>query len=706
MKYFLLFLLTAGLAGAIDHPLFAAPFTYESAAELSTTLDANGDSYPDMVVIDKTTGVRQLALQQSDGSFLWSDPASVGLDNVTALSAGKLSASSPGEGYVVAAPTWNRVLLFPDVNAASLVAPTTGIGPNLAVAFDFAGDALDDLAIATEWDNPPDATHLAELVSSAAGLSLVVPSSPEAGPLTQGNRARFKSDRVWLLGAMRPSSVGQEFVTRFYTPPGSFASGPTLGNLSTNTVWAWGEFNTNGYSQFLFYVPGASALQVPEVDEPTPQQFVWASGQTFDLGQPITQLFVLSETNGAMLLVLFGDSSTGATYDFDGTNPPALRQTFTAPSGMKFSLAGSVGGGDFLLLHGPNGGKAISTGWQRWNWNGSSHILRASGSIPPSTPAKARANILLYGANPDTSPDAPLLQVLDLGEWSISAALSGGVLQVAQETFLGSTAGLGPATQVSVSNAMTSPLGVFPIVNQRSVNEATVLLGPPAGQPIPDLSFSPAPGAYPLPTNSFLQVKIFTPSMATVYFRTDPAQSWSRYNPANPPQIASTTTFSAYADGIPPSPVRTAAYLIANAPPIAVPSSVDANHNGLPDSWEQAFGITDPNGDADGDGFTNLQEYLAGTDPLDPNSVPGSPPKDVTLAALSPDPGAPAGTLCQIVWSSSLTGAALEATSDLGNPAGWAGVAGPFITRGDSLIYYQPAEQNVFRRFYRLHLAP
>jgi len=46
----------------------------------------------------------------------------------------------------------------------------------------------------------------------------------------------------------------------------------------------------------------------------------------------------------------------------------------------------------------------------------------------------------------------------------------------------------------------------------------------------------------------------------------------------------------------------------------------DGDHNGLPDAWEQQyFGTTgvDPNGDADGDGIVNLQEYLQGTDPTD-----------------------------------------------------------------------------------------
>ena len=51
----------------------------------------------------------------------------------------------------------------------------------------------------------------------------------------------------------------------------------------------------------------------------------------------------------------------------------------------------------------------------------------------------------------------------------------------------------------------------------------------------------------------------------------------------------------------------------------------DSNGDGLPDWWEELYfeGPTeaDPSADPDGDRFTNLQEYVAGTDPFDPQSV-------------------------------------------------------------------------------------
>jgi PKD repeat protein len=46
----------------------------------------------------------------------------------------------------------------------------------------------------------------------------------------------------------------------------------------------------------------------------------------------------------------------------------------------------------------------------------------------------------------------------------------------------------------------------------------------------------------------------------------------------------------------------------------------DTDHDGMPDSWETSHGLNpndpaDRNGDLDGDGYTNVEEYLNGTDP-------------------------------------------------------------------------------------------
>ncbi|MBI3878789.1 MAG: tandem-95 repeat protein [Verrucomicrobia bacterium] len=79
---------------------------------------------------------------------------------------------------------------------------------------------------------------------------------------------------------------------------------------------------------------------------------------------------------------------------------------------------------------------------------------------------------------------------------------------------------------------------------------------------------------------------------------------------------------------------------------LTVVAQTDANTNGIPDAWEDAYfggrlAPEDPDADPDGDGFTNLQEYLADTNPRDPRSA---------LAITAVQPGATNNTFV-VTWS-------------------------------------------------------
>ncbi len=58
---------------------------------------------------------------------------------------------------------------------------------------------------------------------------------------------------------------------------------------------------------------------------------------------------------------------------------------------------------------------------------------------------------------------------------------------------------------------------------------------------------------------------------------------------------------------------------------VAQPNGIDADGDGMPDWWELKYGLnpydpSDASQDPDHDGLTNLQEYLHGTDPFNPDT--------------------------------------------------------------------------------------
>ena len=677
----------------------AAPFTSETAAELSAPLDADGDGRLDLIVVGKGDGIRQLAMQQADGTFVWAAPRSTGLDGVSALSIGRFTAGA-ADGFTVAAPAWNRVHVFPLADAQPVLSAGAGVGPSFAVAINLpgAGDdpALDDLVLASRDNGAPDAVMLGGYRWTGAETSGFLAATPTE--LTRGNRIRLAATVPWLAGAMRAAGAGSEFVT-FACDDTQCAEGATAAGLPAGAVYAWGAFSGDGLSQFLFHVEGGTQLILrPAIAVVGGHEF--APGTTFDFGQPIARVAVLDKAAGALLLVVFGDGSAAGIYDFDGTNAPTLRQSLTAPPGAKFSSAGALGAGDFLLLSGPGGGTGLSTGWQRWNLDGAQHTLAASGTIPTATAGIARGNVFVYADDPALVPDTPLHRVLGAGEWSVTSTFNAGVLEVTAERLRGTADGLGDATAVSLGGGLGA---YFPALNQSAAAASIASVAPAIGTPAPDVFFSPAPGTYHLAPGGTLAITLQTGAATDIRYRTTAGTAWQLYTPGTPLEITASTTVTAFATNGAYSPLRTAAYVIAPAPPLTPSTATDANHDGIADAWAAAFGLADANADADGDTFTNRDEYLAATDPFDNLSAPAATDlSTIRLIARPPGPLAPPGTFCEIVWPAAVIGATLESTADLTQSTGWLPVAGTTVTSGGERLYFHESPLGENRRFFRL----
>ncbi len=136
---------------------------------------------------------------------------------------------------------------------------------------------------------------------------------------------------------------------------------------------------------------------------------------------------------------------------------------------------------------------------------------------------------------------------------------------------------------------------------------------------------------------------------------------------------------------------------------VMVTAPTDANTDGLPDAWAGQYGITNPNGDADGDGQSNFAEYFANTNPT--NS--GSALRILSTAIQSQG---------QFILTWSTIGGTryrVQYTGDLSNGM-FTDILRPIGAEMDATTYGAPSTQSFTNtisntngvRFYRVKLTP
>ncbi len=142
-----------------------------------------------------------------------------------------------------------------------------------------------------------------------------------------------------------------------------------------------------------------------------------------------------------------------------------------------------------------------------------------------------------------------------------------------------------------------------------------------------------------------------------------------------------------------------------------LPTTADADTDGMPDSWEFAHWNTggtytdmaaavtgaSPTADDDGDGTNNLSEYLANTDPRDPGSV-------FRLDSIQPPSSPGSGFAIGLAYSSPQRWYSLYRGTNMTSLNSWTPVVGPVVGTDGALYLEDPSPVNGVA-FYRVDVS-
>jgi hypothetical protein len=611
------------LAGLLA-PATARGFVYETTWELQSDGDFDGDGRRDLIIVDKATGVYRIGYQLSPGVYTWVSPRASGIAGATGLGVGKINSSSY-DSLALTGPDANRVNLLDATSPGAASLPVSvfvpSLGPNLAVVINITNAPLDDFYVSSIY-NGTSAYRETTIQNSGGTNQAVLADSAILYLRERGNAVLLHTNRAPRLAVCeRNTGVGTDALSLFELSSGAAVN---LSSVATPRVpqpyeYVTAQFvSTNPYTQFLLYAPTGSNFLEYQVSEPLPGAYTLTSNNVFTVSNSIDRIVVLPGTNGNRLLVIYSGDVTAGVYTFDGQHVPGLVQQFSAAEGEHFTGAGVLGNSGFMAYSAPLG-QNTSARFRQWTWTGGGYSNSASGILPVLTGYSASGNVMQFQFEPFVTNNPVLLRLNNAGDWAGAPTFSGGNIAVQSETFLDAAQGLANPTPIIVGPA--HPLAAFGLANQYSNMISLFSFTPPAGDKISDVTISPAPGRYSVAIQ--LQFSAANPS-DHIYFRFG-SGAWTSWSSGMALNVFTNTQVQYYgqsAAGTAKSVVKTAAYTFTQGP-----STLDSKGDGIPDYVKIALGLSlTGSADSDGDGYSDLEELIHGTNPLDKSSVPTNYP--------------------------------------------------------------------------------
>lgn len=613
MKIFpLLLLLTAT-------PLFAGTPVQETDREFSAAGDFNGDTFPDLLVVDKTSGVYRIGYGSASGAMTFAQGRPSGIGTLSGCAVGKLDGTA-SDSFAVTTPSANRAqILSPATTGYTEPKPAqdVGVGAKLLAAFEMpsgpAPTAEDDLASFATLDSVMG-TQIRTLRSNAGSWTLLNQTDTPESDVAHGNPLVPASAATPLFAYISNGGTTNGFHAWQMTGAAN-TEVLAISGLPAGTNFVAATFEAPR-ADVIFYTPGQPTVRVRRIMPGAPWTF--SAEAPFTFAGAIQQLVTVSDAAGPKVLAHF-TSGALAIYGYTqigGFSAP----TPITPSGASGLLSGLVPmpGNSFQLLFAPSSGAASATS-VNFKHGTSGWTQTAVTALSPHRPLAANANLLLLANMPFRAPHVSLIRAYRAADWTTAISIGGGPISVNVQSgnYGGAVVGIGSPSGQTLGVAASAPGGTA--INQQHAQFSVFSYLPTLGSAIEDVTIAPEPGTFA----TGVQIT-FTGMSAgsSVLFRRSESAPFTAWSLAAPPWIFSPTTVEYYvrtATGL-TSPTRSARYEFSKTPALQ-----DQDGDGVPDFVEVARGL-DPAGgpDSDGDGFSEQDEIAANTNPNSSASRPSA----------------------------------------------------------------------------------
>ena len=608
MKKIILMMMFCGLLSA------QADFVYQSGSDFMTTADLDGDGRSDLVLLDGSNATVQVGFQTSTTNITWSEPRSLGMDNVTGMGCGNILTNTY-DVLITTTPLLNRQHLYHLNTLTQTPIPValhvTGIGPEALAVLDIggAGNTIHEDVISFSGMNG-SSPNKSTLIRTD-GTSLTAIASYTTSSLWQRpNEVEYTTGQNAL--ALFIPSAGTSLLFLYDLSAGSLTQIDYIDTGLTNNPAYVSLIPTNStYAHFLVWEEENSILQTVEVVEPSAGNYSLSNSVAYDLGAPISSVQLVQGAGVTRLAVIFAGKQNATIYDYNGSGSLPVIQTINPLPDKYFTAIVPLGTNDLITISSDSGTLAGALILNQRTFSGGTFVTTKN-SILTNDITPAHANVMTFENEPFVDNTPHLLQLLHAGDWARDSQLSAGAISTVTEIDRGISMGLGipHITQLGAAN----PSANYTLDNQLHDAISTFSHDAARGDEVATILVSPDPGTY----GTSIEISFSTDPVATLYYRTDATNGWSTYTA--PFTIFKDTTIQYYAlSGSDQSIIRDATYSFTS-----VPSELDSDGDGIPDYVELANGL-DPieSGlDSDGDGYTDLDELLAGTSPTNSASMP------------------------------------------------------------------------------------